>query len=480
MCVAFAGESHSWIIVMTPKTDAGKTQAGTVADSIMFEHGAMPQWTKRNLGASHLTAELPFELDPLAKTDDLELRFSDYVVHLSATSGTETKAAADFVEAEQKRAGTTDYTSKDDPIESDRFKGRLQMAAYTRDGKKYTSVSAFVPDGDKVLRLTMIGLTGRRDHEGFTQRILSSLKVSTVDFRAFLPRVIGTEGLILDLPKELEDSVVIGTVRAYNLVTDDFRLDVRSQSFPDGAIPVVDSYIALEESVLTPRTKVTDLKSETTRRLIGAIDARILKLSYLEPDQKARTYREALILFIPGRTVVVETKAAEGKQDYLDRVTDTVQIQLPAPENWVRWTVGDAGLSVMTMKRPTTAKVDDSTETGAVALFNTTLEFPKTAVEVWEYKFLALAPEPPVFAHRRLSEIEKAIGANATVTDERPFEVGDRTGVLLSVVYESDAGKVNGYVVALRRQERMWLINIAYGSGFPGSDYALTFLNSLR
>ena len=459
--LAIDAGGRTWVILATPKTPAGANMAAQVMRGIAVERSGEKRWVRRSLGNTRMNADLPFELASEPSEDpnrsEFELHFDDFRIDASVSQVSEGKVL-DYegtikTYIEREKQGSTDFTSKRERLKRDELDGDLVTLDMKRGTKAYHVVTFFGKDeGGKLLRMDLSGRQGNAAHDRYIARIVDSLRVSTVNLSGFAPRQVGSEGIWFDATKEFEST---GT-DTYGVFGGAFAIDVRITKTDPATGHNPDQLMSFLEIKLKNAKEGKDFKSEHSKRIIDGMEARLLKVTYKYGGQSNLTMSYALAIFLPGRIVVAEMITVEEQQAYLDRILDTVRVELPAPAGWIRQVAGDSGISILAKKfELNRVKATDADKDSVVEI---TADDTGLMAIISEFKYKASAPEPGILMAEMFAGAAKAIGAKGKITGQRPAEIGNHSGIIATCEMDTARGMFYGDVVVLRRGAYAWIL----------------------
>lgn len=456
-CVLIEAPGRTWAVVATPKTSAGSGLVDRVTSSIVVERSGEKRWVQRSLGNSRMNATIPFELaeESLSATSDkrtYELHFDDFGVRASVASAGEgmkvdlPKTIQSTIDDEKNAPGTKDFKVERSKIKRDQLEGELITMTFNR-GRAYKRSVFFSLDGGALLRVTLDGKGDNAAHTDYANRVLESLKISSVNFANFAPRPVGNEGVWLDLPKDLEKI----DANNYNVYAGAFQINVRVTPVSGPQNP--DQLLDFLEAKFKMAKDARDFKSERSSRQINGLEAKVLKTGYKGKGRADQTMQYGLVIYMPDRVIVAEMICEEQQKGYLERIIDTARAEIATPSGWSRIMAGDSGLTMLAPRVQLTRPAGDAEIEGEV---NFNVQADGLMAMVVEFKYKG-DPKPSTAAAMQIFKtLEKTIDATGKIVSQQPIEIGNHSGLRLGVEYQRTEGKALGDIVVLRRGKYLW------------------------
>lgn len=486
--LAIQAEGRAWIIVATPKTNNGTSLATRVLDGVYVERSGEKRWVQRSLGNTRMNAELPFDLAAKQTTVNegkaYELHFDDFRVEASISYPGEGKVIdfgktiSTYIEGEKKIPGTDDFKSKRERVKRDQLDGEIVRIELKRGSRQYKIVSFFAQVDQSLLRMDISGRADSAAHDSNIDRILSSLKVSSVNFANFSPRQVGNEGVWFDVPKEFSETSSNSSSKMYTCFPGAFQLDVRFTDADPATGYNADQLLDFIEVKFKSVKDSRDFKTERFSKYVNGLETRILKTQYKTKGRGDFTIQYAIAIFAPGRIIVGEMICEEQQKGYLERIVDSVRIELKAPPGWTRQQIGDSGLSMLAEKleirRPTPSADLES-------LNEIDMNGEGLIVTITESRFKQSPKSPSKFVTEVFNIIKTSAGATGKITTQQPWEIGNYSGLRAGMELELPQGKLVGDIVVLRKDKQIVVLVVAADSKNSSALVKrYTIINSIR
>jgi ribosomal protein L21E len=486
--VVIAAEGRSWTVLITPKTQTGAGQVQHVLGSIVLERWGNPRWVRRSVGNTNVNAEMPYEMaaeidEPNPNRKSYELHFNDISVRAFTERPNEggkidfQKSFDSYIEGEKNQPGTTDFSVTKTRVDQDRFKGQGATISLKRDNKAYKiHLVAGMSDGNYV-RVGATARGDRPDHEGLCTRIVNSVKVSGVNFSPFEPRQIGNEGIWFDAPKDFDAPGGGGGRRTTGIYAGGFAVDV---SLTDVNVPAnLPQLMGFLETKHKPQGNPRDYQCDFSKILVDGLEANIMRMRFKEAGRGDFTCKYAMAIGAPDKIILAEMIANESQADYLERFMATAKVEVKAPDGWQRHAIGAGQMTMLLSKPPKNDKLEPPA--GATSQFAVSFDEEGILGEAIETTYASNPPMPGLKVREYFEAIRKAANTTGRIVEQRPYQVGGRSGILAKLSFDIPNGVIEGDMVVVTRGNTMWMVAVLYRSDQPGSNYRRTvILNSIK
>lgn len=484
--LAISGGGRGWVVVGTPKTAQGSAVISTVFSSVLVERAGTPRWVRRSLGGTKMHAELPFDFAedftrPHAGTDrSYELFWNDMEITAFVQVASEGMkinyegTVKGYIDGESKVAGTENFKSKRERLKIDKLTGDLVTLDLERNKKTYRIRSFFALDSGRLLRMSINTQPSRADHEESAERIVRTFKISGVNFEGFAPRQVGTEPLWVDLPRELESK---GN-GLYSAFIGPFGTDVRVTPVNPSNGHNEDQLAEFITIKYQGREGIKEFKSDTSRRLVDGLEARVVRASY-KGKTGQKTHEVAIAIFAAEAIYTIETIVGENEVEYVDRILDSVRFETRAPTGWSRQMVGESGFSVLW---PGKAEGQLTGQPNADVEKTLMYEIKQDGFvgNVIEIKAKTAIPAVGVLLPTFAKSIAQGMGGTYQILDQRPIEVGTSSGMHGKLSFSLNGKTLPGDIIVLRKGVHIWTLVVVYDVSSGKSVMRQALINSIK
>ncbi len=484
--LVIVGEGTAWIVIGTPKASAGQAEVDTSLDSVLVERGGTPRWVRRSLGGTRMHAELPFDFsEDFSRSSSpgrkpYELFWNDMEIYAYVESAQEGMridyegSVKGYIEGESKLAGTQNFQSKRERIKIDKLTGDLITLDLQRHNKSYRIRSFFAVDSGRMLRMSINTQPSRADHEAAAERIVRTFKVSGVSFEGFAPRQVGAEPLWVDLPRNLESK---GN-GLYSVFVGPFGTDVRVTPTDPATGHNEDQLAEFITIKYQGREGIKDFKSNTTRRLVDGLEARVVRASY-KSKAGLKTHEVAIAVFAADAIYTIETIVGDNEEEYLDRILDSVRFETKAPSGWTRQTIGESGFSIFWPgKAESQTSPGDGRDVEKTLTYQTIQEgYIGTVVEI---KAKDKLPELGVLLPQFARSLADGFQGTSQILSQRPIQVGTSSGLYSKLNFGLNGKNLPGDMMLIRKGLYVWTLIVIYDQSAGKSVYRQAFVNSVK
>jgi len=474
--VIIQDDYKQWIVLGTPKTQAGNAIIAQCIQSISVERGGTPRWVRRNVGQTKMNAPLPYELSLEAPKGDSDRRnsYELFFDGFEVTSFVETpgegmkfelaKTLNEYVNGEKAIAGTEDFKSKRTRIKGNGYTGEQFDLEFRRKNKDYFIKTLFIGDDKRVARVSMVGNQGNDKHIEYAQRIFDGLKVSDANFDGLEPRQAGDEGIWIDFPKDLTKDSAGGTsFRQYGCFIGNYAVDVRITDKTPGIGDNQEQLIDFIEAKFKGQIKdAKDMDTDRSRTTVNGLDARTLKINY--KSKGVGTLRYAMAIFGPDKNYVIELIGYESQKDLFERIFDTASVKVAASPSWRMTPVGEGGISMLA---PPSFKADKgpADEEGADSIISGIVNEDGVIALITEIRYKTGAPMPGAMLNRMAKTLFGVLKVDYEVAEQRPFEVGSSQGLRAFMKAKQGGKEIPADMIILRRGKYLWVMVVLSNPG---------------
>ncbi|MEI7984751.1 MAG: hypothetical protein WCI55_03910 [Armatimonadota bacterium] len=458
-----------WIVVGTAKTQAGAKIVNQCLSSISVERSGAQRWVRRNLGKTKMNAPLPFELSLDDRKDDPEKRTSYELFYdgLEVTSFVESAADGkvfkyentmrDYPNGEKEIPGTENFTSKRTKVKGNGYSGDLFELQFKRGNKEYFIKTTYIGDERRISKVSVIGNPGNAKHVEQAAKIMDGLMVSDANFDGLESRQVGTEGIWIDFPKDLERDKAGGTsFRQYGYLVGNYGADVRIVDKTPGTGDNPDQLLDFMEIKFKNEAKdAKDISTDRSRTTVNGLEAKTLKMVYKRSGQE--TLRYGMAIFGPDKNYVIELIGYGSQKPLFERILDTVEVRIPATNGWKMTPVGESGISMLA---PATIKFTKgpASEAGADSLITGLVAEGNVYGLITEVHYSGTAPSTGSQIQNMAKTLFGVMKVDYAIEEQRPFEVGGSSGIR-AIAKASQGGKdLPADLIIVRRGQYLWVM----------------------
>lgn len=477
--LAVLAGGREWVVVASPKTASGRGLAERVIRSVVVERTESPRWVRRDVGGVSLNAVLPYELASDASVDveagerAFEVYFDGFSVKASRREpGSGSRFDLDGtmrlnIDSRRQEAGVTNFRSRVDRSRVGDLDVRVARVEFEKNGRKAKTWSLGAVDGGRLLMVNMMADPVRPEHEQWAERILGSLKESRFSYAGFGSRRVD-EDLVLDLPGEVKLARSGSGVREYEVFNGWLAGSVRAVDVDESVPPNMGQLLDFLEVKYRGQEGIRDYKAERGNLVVDGVEGRILRTTHRRGN--VTNHQQAVALFIPGKTVVVELLTASDQVDALGRILESLRVEVAAPTDWRRQVVGKLGVGLTFVPMGAPQVEGMAAELSESRTWTAEVEGLLNFVVEVDYR------EAPPALSRLLAQTAESIGegfgGRMTVLEQMPRSFAAGEGLHARVKLEADGVSLPGDVLIVRRGPTVWTLVAVSVPSVPGSGRA--------
>lgn len=347
----------SWAIKVTFDGDTQLDTAYRIIDSIMVEREGTRKWTLRSLGKTSMIAELPYELLPNEKDTDTDLTYryetnfdglSVSVLDQSAEEGKyfdSDKTIKGLIDDNKNAPGITDFKSSYQKTKLGDKTADMITMDFKQGHRNYRIYQfAYIQRQRSILASVKIDPT-RKDNQEAAEKILRSIRLSDVTIYGWTSYEVGKKGLFVDLPKPPPQPKQQNAVAVYNIESPLSNIEIREVEvgFPGGHSPdfAAKNYFDIQNAISTTKFELNGIE----KLLIDGLEARLIKATW--KNGNITNQRQILMVLGYETQWIIDVLAAPQTKDYMERVMQSVRIDVPSANHHVRQSFGKMGVSFL-------------------------------------------------------------------------------------------------------------------------------------
>ena len=495
----------TWVVMATFQGENGLNVAYRVFDSILVEREGGRKWALRSFGNTSLIAELPFEMLPTKRARDTN-RMRRYELNFDGMSVTVLNQTADenmffkpddvikkLIEDNRAAPGTTDFTSSVGKTKLGDKTAELITMDFKQGYRNYRIYQLAHIEKHRSLLASIKIDPNRADHQKTAEKILRSLRFSNTSIYGWKSYAVGKNGLFVDLPKPPGAPFQQNAVTVYNIESPLSSVEIRELevSYTGGHNPdfSAKNYFEIQNALSKIKFELTGIES----RLVDGLEARLIKATW--KNGKITNQRQILMILGYETQWIVDVIAAPETVDYLDKVMQSVRVEIPAPGNSRRQFFGKTGVSFLAdqsekqIPLKTEEKANDPDFVSEITGFGESGSVMIVFYEATSRTNLPISKDLGVFIvnsfARGFSETNQT-KITAALRNDFPAEIDGIEGFHLIFDFKSgnnqNAPPVQGDLIMLSQDKQTvaLLVITNYGSGKDALYDRARILNSLR